>query len=292
MTGSMTGFGRSQQVLGGRTIAIEIKSVNHRYFEFATRMPRGCGFMEDKLKGYMQKRVSRGKIDLYLSIVSDTALDTVVKANTELAKSYLNAINSVGDAIERNESISLASLVRFPDILTLEKQDIDEDGLWADVLTVLEAAADRFVDMRKREGARLEEDLLSRLDTVLALTTAVEEQNPKTVSDYRERLYNKIKETLGDRAIEEGRLLTEVAIFSEKVAVDEETVRLRSHVSQFREILLEDEPVGRKLDFLTQELNREANTIGSKSQNTSVAKVVVDLKSELEKIREQIQNLE
>lgn len=292
MTGSMTGFGRCQRVINGRTITVELKSVNHRYFELNARTPRGCLYMEERLKTLVSQSVSRGKVDLFLTIVSDAATDIVVKASPALAGSYLAAIGEIAEATGLANDVTLSSLLRFPDLFSLQKQDIDEEQLWSDVRAVAEEAVAGFVTMRRQEGERLAADLLSRLDTVVALCGQIEQQSVETVSAYRARLLQKITELLADRNVEESRVLTEVAIFSERVAVDEETVRLRSHVEQFRHILSQDEPAGRKLDFLTQELNREANTIGSKSQSAEAAKIVVELKSEIEKIREQIQNLE
>jgi len=288
----MTGFGRSEQILNGRSIAVEIRSVNHRYFECAARLPRSCAFMEEKLKTLLQGRIARGKTDVSLSITQLEETDSEVRANTALAQAYLAALRQIAEATDTSEVVTAKELARFPDVLTVVHADVDEDALWADVKTVAEAALDRFVAMREVEGARLREDVLSRLAQIEALTGRVEELSPKTLEAYRARLYQKITEVLGDRTIDDARVLTECAIFADRIAVDEETVRLRSHVAQYRAILASDEPVGRKLDFLTQELNREANTIGSKAQDVAVAGVVVELKSEIEKIREQIQNLE
>lgn len=293
MIKSMTGYGRSQQQIGGWDITVEIKSVNHRYFEFSCRTPRNCSYMEDKLKSLVQSRISRGKCDLYLQLAAtDGFNDEVVKVNTELAKSYIESLKILSEQTGLPFDISLSTLSRYPDVLTSERAEIDEDALWAAVSTVAQAALDSFVAMRETEGARLRDDILSRLETILRLTAEVEQQSPQTVENYRARLYQKLQTLLADRNIDDARILTEAAIFADRVAVDEETVRLRSHVEQFKQILALDEPVGRKLDFLTQELNRESNTIGSKAQDAKVAAVVIELKSELEKIREQIQNIE
>lgn len=293
MIRSMTGYGRSQRQLDGWDITVEIKSVNHRYFEFSCRAPRSCGYMEDKLKSLAQGRISRGKVDLYLQLVNTgTRADSVVRVNLELAKSYVAALQALCDATGLPNDIDLAALSRYPDVLTPERAQLDEDALWQAVSQVAGEALDRFVQMREAEGARLRADILQRLDTVEKLTGTVQTQSPQTVEAYRARLYQKLGVLLADRSIDDARVLTEAAIFADRVAVDEETVRLKSHLAQFRDILTQPDPVGRKLDFLTQELNREANTIGSKAQDAEIAAVVIALKSELEKIREQIQNVE
>ncbi len=293
MTRSMTGYGRGQRQLDGWDITVEIKSVNHRYFEFSCRAPRSCSYMEDKLKTLVQSRISRGKVDLYLQLTNTGArCDSEVRVNLALAKSYTAALQALSDATGLLNDIDLVALSRYPDILTPERAEVDEDALWQAVLQVANEALDRFVQMRETEGARLREDILTRLDTVERLTQTVEAQSPQTVEAYRTRLYQKLSTLLADRNIDDARVLTEAAIFADRVAVDEETVRLKSHLAQFRGILLQPDPVGRKLDFLTQELNREANTIGSKAQDAEIAAVVIALKSELEKIREQIQNVE
>ncbi len=293
MTRSMTGYGRSQRQLDGWDITVEIKSVNHRYFEFSCRAPRSCGYMEDKLKGLAQSRISRGKVDLYLQLANTgTRCESQVRVNLELAKSYVAALQALSDATGLPNDLDLAALSRYPDILTPERVELDEDALWQAVSQVANEALDRFVQMRETEGARLREDILQRLGTVERLTETVQAQSPQTVEAYRARLYQKLGTLLADRNIDDARVLTEAAIFADRVAVDEETVRLKSHLAQFRDILTQPDPVGRKLDFLTQELNREANTIGSKAQDAEIAAVVIALKSELEKIREQIQNVE
>ncbi len=293
MTRSMTGYGRSQRQIDGWDITVEIKSVNHRYFEFSCRTPRSCSYMEDKLKSLVQNRISRGKVDLYLQLTNTgTLCDSVVKVNLEMAKSYVAALQALSSATGLPNDIDLAVLSRYPDVLTSERVEIDEDALWQAVSQVAGEALDRFVQMRETEGARLREDILLRLDMVEKLTETVEAQSPQTVEAYRARLYQKLTTLLADRNIDDSRVLTEAAIFADRVAVDEETVRLKSHLAQFRSILVQPDPVGRKLDFLTQELNREANTIGSKAQDAEVAAMVIALKSELEKIREQIQNVE
>ena len=292
MTGSMTGYGRSQKSLNGKTILVEIKSVNHRYFEFTAKTPRGLSFLDEKLKALAASKVSRGKVDLYLAVTFDEDADTKVKVNAPLAKSYIEASEELSEKLGIKNDITINSLLRIPDIFTAEKAEIDEQALWEDVKQVANEALDAFTQMRMAEGERLAKDLNLKLDSIYELVDKVDELSPLTVKDYRERLYKKLSEILQDKTIDEGRILQEAALFAEKAAVDEETVRLRSHIQQFRSILKENVPVGRKLDFLTQEINRESNTIGSKAQDVKIAQVVVELKSQIEKIREQIQNLE
>ena len=291
MVKSMTGYGRAQKLIGSRDITVELKSVNHRYFEFSCRVPRSFGFLEEKLKSFVQQRVSRGKIDCYVGIVSDEEAGTV-KVNRALASSYLAALRDLQTETGLEDDIRLSTLVRFSDLFTVEKNEADEDEVWNAVAEDAGEAAERFVAMRAAEGGRMKDDVLSRLEAVERLTAMVEEQSPKTVEDYRAKLYQKLSDVLADRSVDEGRVLTEAAVFAERIAVAEETVRLRSHIAQYREILSTGGAVGRKLDFLTQELNREANTIGSKAQDLAVARAVVEIKSEIEKIREQIQNIE
>lgn len=291
MVNSMTGFGRAQKLTGGRDVTVELKSVNHRYFEFSCRVPRSFGYLEEKLKSFVQQRVSRGKIDCYISIVSDEAAGTV-RVNRALAASYLAALQELQEETGLEDDVRLSTLVRFSDLFTVEKNEADEDEVWNAVAGAAEEAVEKLLLMRRTEGERMKADILMRLETIETLTRSVEEQSPKTVEDYRARLYQKLSEVLADRSVDEARVLTEAAVFAERIAVAEETVRLKSHIGQFREILSAGGAVGRKLDFLTQELNREANTIGSKAQDLGVARSVVEIKSEIEKIREQIQNIE
>jgi len=288
----MTGFGRCEQLLNGNTIAVELKSVNHRYFECAARLPRTYNFLEDKLKALLQSRIARGKVDVSLTVTRTEGAANEIHVNRELAQTYLDALREIAEATGVPCGATARDLAGYPDVLTVERAGIDEDAMWQDVKAVADCALDRFLAMRETEGERLRADILSRLDRIEELTGEVERLSPQTLENYRSRLYQKITEVLADRTIDEARVLTECAIFADRIAVDEETVRLRSHAAQYRKILSSDEPVGRKLDFLTQELNREANTIGSKAQDVAVAGVVVALKSEIEKIREQIQNLE
>ncbi|MDD6319354.1 MAG: YicC family protein [Oscillospiraceae bacterium] len=289
---SMTGYGRAEQVLNGRDITVELRSVNSRFFEYSSRIPRTCSFMEDKLKKLVAAKVSRGNVELSLSIQNVAAPDTVVKVNWQLAESYRDAFQAMAERMDLKNDATVGMIARFPDVLTQTAAPTDPDALWADVEQVAGQAVEAFVAMRAVEGEKLRIDVENRLDTIETLVGEIEKDSAGRVQAYTERLYARLKEILEDRNIDEARLVTEAAIFADKTAIDEETVRLHSHVAQYRAILALDEPVGRKLDFLTQELNRESNTIGSKCQDVNITRLVVELKSEIEKIREQIQNIE
>ncbi len=292
MIRSMTGFGRCQLAVNGRDITVEMKAVNHRYFEFSARLPKSLNYIEDKLKALLQEQVARGKVEVFVSVVHQKGAPVEVSLNETLVASYVDALRAFGRQHSLPDDLTLAALARMGDLFTVSAAREDEDQLWQDVAAAAGQALQGFVDMRLREGEKLAADLEAKLQAILSLVAQVEEKNPETVQAYRERLYKKLEELLADKKVDEQRLLTEAAIFADKVAVDEETVRLRSHVGQFRSILELSVPVGRKLDFLVQEMNREANTIGSKAQDVEVARIVVELKSELEKVREQIQNIE
>ena len=289
---SMTGYGRAQQVLGGREITTELRSVKARYFEYSSRLPRTCAFLEDPLKRLTAEKVHRGKVELALTVQNVTATDAVVQADYALAESYRRALAALAQRLDVKDDVTVMALARFPDVLTQTAAPADPDALWADVSAVAGQALEAFVGMRAAEGAKLKADVESRLAVVEDLVGQIEQGSAGRVQAYTERLYARLQELLADRSIDEARILTEAALFADKTAIDEETVRLHSHVAQFREILQLEEPIGRKLDFLTQELNREANTIGSKCQDAALTRLVVTLKSEIEKIREQIQNIE
>lgn len=288
----MTGFGRCLESVDGKTIIVEIKSVNHRYYEFSSRVPRSCGYLDEKLKSFIQGKVSRGKIDVGVSIQSDGVSDEKIEVNSEVAKGYITALRSANEELGLEDDLTLSRIMRLPDIFDVKKVEEDEETVWNEVKSVAEKALERFIAMREAEGEKMREDILSRLDYITKLVEKIEKKSPETTEKYRKKLFDKISEVLKDTNVDEQRILTEAAIFSEKTAVDEETVRLRSHINQCREMLSMNEAVGRKLDFLIQEFNREANTIGSKCQDIEITKVVVDLKSEIEKIREQVQNIE
>ena len=289
---SMTGYGRAEEVRNGRDIAVELRSVNSRYFEYSCRVPRTCAFLEDPLKRLVAEQVHRGKVELSLSIQNVSAADAVVQINWGLAESYCRALSSLAERLDIRNDITVTALTRFPDVLTQSAAPADPDALWADVQAVAGQAVTAFLQMRAAEGEKLQADVEARLLTVEELVRRIEQGSAGRVQVYTQRLYARLQELLADRNIEESRVLTEAALFADKTAIDEETVRLHSHVAQYRQILTLDEPIGRKLDFLTQELNREANTIGSKCQDAALTRLVVELKSEIEKIREQIQNIE
>lgn len=294
MIKSMTGFGRCEAVLNGREITVEIRSVNHRYFEFSCRTPRGYGFLDDKLKSYVNSRVSRGKIDMYVSIGASDETPAEVTVNHQLVSGYLNAMKEISETYGIENDVTVIPLSRFPDVFTVHKAAEDEEQITADVLSAVDTALQSFISMRETEGEKMKADILSRANTILDIVGEIEERSPQTVKEYEERLLDRIRQTLADNgvSIDEQRVLTEVAVFADKVAVAEETVRLRSHFEQLSEFLEYDQPVGRKIDFIIQEMNREANTIGSKVQDATLAHKVVDIKSEIEKIREQVQNIE
>ena len=289
---SMTGYGRAGALLHGRDIKVELRSVNASFFEYSSRLPRSCAFLEDKLKKLVAAKVSRGKVELSLSIQTVTAADTVVSVNWSLAQGYRAALDSLIEKMELKNDVTAGMIARFPEVLTQTAAPTNEDELWQDVQSVALQAVDAFVAMRAAEGEKLKADVAGRLDTIEELVAKIEQGSAGRVQAYSDRLYARLQELLGDRSIDESRLVTEAALFADKTAIDEETVRRHSHVAQYREILTLDEPVGRKLDFLTQELNRESNTIGSKCQDVAITWLVVELKSEIEKIREQIQNIE
>ena len=292
MIKSMTGYGRSQMLVDGMNITVEVKSVNHRYFEFSSRLPRSYGFLDEKLKSFFMGKLTRGKMECYVQIETVEEPDTVISVNHPLVKGYLDAYKELAETYGLENNIKVSDISRVSDIFSIRKQAADEDKIWAAVQAVAEEALNGFVSMREREGSRLREDVLSRLEIILENVSFIEERSPQTVKEYNEKLLGRLRELLADAHIDEQRILTEAAIFADKIAVAEETVRLRSHISQMRSFLDSDEAVGKKMDFLIQEFNREANTIGSKAQDVEIARRVVAVKAEIEKIREQIQNIE
>ncbi len=292
MVFSMTGYGRAQQVLHGRDITVEIKSVNARYFEYSSRIPRAYAWLDDRLKKQLAGSISRGKTELALTVAEVDGSGAQIRINEDLARQYLEALRGMAQALSLKDDVTVNTMTRFSDLFTVTKPELDEEQIAADVGAVAKDAIAAFLSMRSTEGEKLEEDVLSRLCSIETMVGQVEQLAEGRVANYTQRLYEKLQLLLEDRSIDESRLLTEAAIFADKTAVDEETVRLRSHIKQYREILSSGGPVGRKLDFLTQELNRETNTIGSKTQDLAVTRLVVDMKAEIEKIREQIQNIE
>lgn len=295
---SMTGYGRAQKILNGRDILVEIRSVNHRYYEYSSRIPRAYNYIDEKLKALLKSAISRGKAEVSVTINHIEGKDTVIAVNKDVAEGYVNALRSLNQQMSADGSdwleddIKLSKLLKMPDIFTVQKAPDNEEQVWADVCEVASEAIEKFIDMRSKEGEKLFADVNSKADFILDMVGEVEKLSPLTVENYRNRLYKKLSEVLESKNIDEQRILTEAAIFSEKIAVDEETVRLRSHISQLKEMLVNEEAIGRKLDFIVQEMNREVNTIGSKAQDLNITKIVVDMKAEIEKIREQIQNIE
>ncbi len=292
MIKSMTGYGRARASTGGRDITVEVRSVNNRYLDCTVKMPRAYIFAEDAMKGDVQKAVSRGKVDVFVTIDAQESDETVVAVNKTLARGYFDAVRSLGEELGLETDLSARELARFPDVLTVTKAELDLEQVGGEIRAVLADALAAYNAMRAVEGERLAADIRGRLDRIEALTAAVERRSPETVSEYRQKLLERMREVLESTTIDESRILTEAAIFADKVAVDEETVRLRSHLAQLREMLDSHIPVGRKLDFLIQEVNRESNTIGSKCNDIEIARCVVELKAEVEKIREQVQNIE
>ena len=292
MINSMTGFGRFEGQVNGRNITLEIKSVNHRYLEFNCRLTRGYSFLEEKIKSYISSVISRGKVDMFVSITEPEDTPAEVQINYNLAQGYVNALKELSEKYNVINNVSTVDIGRYPDVLTVNKASEDEDVVWNDVKEALDSALKSFTAMRKDEGKRLKADILGRAKTIIKIVSEIEKRSPETVKEYQSRIKEKIEELLGSKEYDEQRVITEVAIFADKIAVDEETVRLRSHFEQLKTYLNDDKPVGRSIDFLIQEMNREANTIGSKVKDAELAQKVVQIKNEIEKIREQVQNIE
>ena len=292
MIKSMTGYGKSEQTIDSLNVTVEIKSVNHRYFEFSARVPREYGFLEEKLKKYCNSLITRGKVECYVSVEDLEEREMEVNVNETLAAGYVKALKELSERFGLKDDISAVTLSRYPDVITLHKASEDEERIWNAVKTVAETAVSKFIEMRETEGSKLRGDILSRADYIIECVEFIEGRSPETVREYNEKLKQRMKELLGDAAVDEQRLLNEAAIYADKIAVDEETVRLRSHISQLREFMNSSEAIGRKLYFLVQEINREANTIGAKAQDVDIAKKVIAIKAEVEKIREQVQNIE
>lgn len=292
MVKSMTGYGRARETLNGRDITVEVRSVNNRYLDCTVKMPRSYVFAEDSIKTRVQKAISRGKVDVFVTIDTTAADVTVVSVNEALANGYYHALKQLKDAFALEGEITPVALAKFPDVLMVSRAEEDLEAVAADIGQVVDQALQAYNEMRAVEGQRLAEDIAGRVATIETAVAKVEERSPQTVAEYRARLSNKMAEVLQSTTIDESRILMEAAIFADKVAVDEETVRLRSHIAQLRNMLQGSAPVGRKLDFLIQEVNRECNTIGSKCNDLTIAQDVVDMKAEVEKIREQVQNIE
>lgn len=292
MLKSMTGYGRSEAVIGSKKITVEIKSVNHRFSDYNIKIPRQYSYLEEHVRKMISESVSRGKIDVYINIETQGEADKIITVNKELAGNYISAMRELCTEYGLKDDLTLSSIISFSDIFSSELKRDNEDELWKNVSSVIQPALEAFISMREREGSRIEEDLVARVEYMAGLVREIDKRSPETVKEYQEKLYAKIHELLGEQSIDESRILTETAIFADKVAVNEETVRLFSHFDEFKEIINSGEPAGRRLDFLIQEINREVNTIGSKASDLDIAKTVVTLKGEVEKLREQVQNIE
>ena len=288
----MTGFGREHKVIDGREYLVEIRSVNSRYYEFTAKLPRQYMYLEEKLKTLLKEKISRGKVEVSLSVYNIKSKETAVTVNDLVVENYVTAMREAGEKFGLKDDLSLNSIFKMTDAFNVVRADVDEEEIWLAVKETAEGALEKFVKMRETEGEKMKADILEKLSNIEAMIEKVCEYSPETVKAYRERLMAKMTEILENKQIDEQRILLEAGIFAEKIAVDEETVRLKSHFEQFRKMLDTEELVGRKLDFLVQELNRETNTIGSKAQDLRITRIVVDVKSEIEKIREQIQNIE
>ena len=289
---SMTGYGSAKGSVEGQEITVELKSVNNRYLDCSVRLPRNFLFAEDTVKQAVSAGVSRGKVDVFVSAQASQDSGTVVSVNEDLARGYRDAVSHIAETLGLESGLNAFNIARFPDVLAVERRELDKDKAAAALSEITAKAVEEFNAMREREGERLRRDMLGKLETIEGLVSVVEERSPQTVKEYRERLEARLRDILADRSLDEQRVITEAAIFADRTAVDEETVRLRSHIAQFRTMLEEGSPIGRKMDFLVQEFNRESNTIGSKCSDVALSRVVVELKGEIEKIREQVQNIE
>ncbi len=293
MIKSMTGYGRAKKELGGRNILVELKSVNNRYLDLTVKLPKLFGFLEEKIKSYISARgISRGKVEVFVGIEILEEIGTSVELDRAYTKSYIEALQTLGREFGLKDDISIMTVAQNRDIFAIKKADEDMEREWANVLPVLEEAVNAFVSSREREGANMKADILSKKANIEALAAKIAPLSAEDVKGQYAKLEARIRQLLGDVSVDEGRLITECALVADKIAIDEELVRLASHFEAFMEIVESSDPVGRKLDFLLQEINRETNTIGSKASNIEIAKIVVEIKSELEKIREQIQNIE
>lgn len=289
---SMTGYGRARKTIHDRDITVELRSVNHRYLDVTVKAPRIYGFLDEAAKSQVGKLIERGKVDVFITIDSSASGDETIVLNKKVLEGYLDALREIRDSYGLRDDMSVMALAKMPDVFTAEKHEADADEIKQDVGEVLQAAAADFCAMREREGLKMKEDILGRGKTIIGLVGEVEKRSPEAVAEYRAKLTARMNEVLADTTIDPQRILAEAAVYADRTAVDEETVRLRSHIQQLELMANSDKTVGRKLDFLVQEMNREANTIGSKANDMELAKVVVELKSEIEKIREQVQNIE
>ena len=292
MMKSMTGFGRAELLDEEKKITVEMKSVNHRYLDINMRMPKKLSVFEAAIRTLLKEYIQRGKVDLFVTYEDYTQSRVSVKYNQEIAGQYLEYLRQIGDTFHLDSKISAAELSRYPEVFTMEEQDVDEDEMWNGLKEALDGACVQFVKARETEGEKLRDDLTGKLDAMKALVEKIEERSPQILSEYRANLEEKVRELLADTQIEESRIAAEVVIFADKICTDEELVRLKSHIDHMRATLLTGEGIGRKLDFIAQEMNREANTILSKANDLTVSNYGIDLKTEIEKVREQIQNIE
>lgn len=292
MLKSMTGYGRCERVFETKKITVEIKSVNHRFSDYNIKVPRQYGYLEDRIRQTVSRSVARGKIDVYVNIENCGEADKVITVNKDIVANYIEVLKDISETFSVENDLSVSKIASLPEVFRTEVKREDEEELWKCVLEVLEGALNEFLAMRSREGERIEADLRARVTYMASLAAEIDKRSPMIVEEYKNKLYAKIKEVVEEDKIDDSRILTEVAIFADKVAVNEETVRLASHYDEFFSIMGSNEPAGRKVDFLIQEINREVNTIGSKASDLEVAKIVVTLKGEIEKLREQIQNIE
>lgn len=292
MIKSMTGFGRCEIIEKERKITVEMKSVNHRYLDVNIKMPKKLNFFESSIRGLLKEYIQRGKVDIFITYEDYTENNVTLKYNKDLAAAYVKYIGQMAEEFSLKNDLQACALSRYPEVLTMEEQSVDEEALWATLERALRGAAEQFVETRIREGEHLQEDLFQKLEGMLQLVEEVEERSPKIIAEYRQKLQDKVKELLTDAQIDENRLVTEVTIFADKICTDEETVRLKSHINATKETLSQGGSIGRKLDFIAQEMNREANTILSKANDLTVSDIAINLKTDIEKVREQIQNIE
>ena len=292
MIKSMTGFGRCEVADEKRKFTVELKSVNHRYLDVNIKMPKKLNFFESTIRNLLKEYIERGKVDVYITYEDYTEDNYTLRYNSALAAEYLGYLNSMAEEFHLDNDIRVSTLSRYPDVLVMEEQDIDEKELWSGLEKALRGACEQFVESRVKEGEALRDDLLDKLDAMLSDVDFIEERSPQIMKEYRLRLEEKIQEILGDRQIDDSRIATEVTIYADKVCVDEETVRLRSHIITTKDTLIAGGSIGRKLDFIVQEMNRETNTILSKANNIEISDVGINLKTSIEKVREQIQNIE
>ncbi len=292
MIKSMTGFGRSEVTVHDRKFSVELKSVNHRYLDVNIRMPKALNFFDSAIRQELKKYISRGKVDVFITYENLGETTSTVKYNHDIAAEYLKFLNQMGEEFGLENDVRISTLSKYPEVLVMEEGDVDEDELWKDLQGALDKACEVFVETRVKEGENLKKDLIDKLDHMMTLVEFIDKRSPQIIEEYRARIDARVREILGDANVDEGRLLTEVTVFADKICVDEEIVRLRSHIATVKKELSEGENIGRKLDFLAQELNREANTILSKSTDLEIANCGIELKTEIEKVREQIQNIE